>query len=267
MAKVLGESGRYVSQEAGKREWRMLAVTLVVVGIVAWISGFLFGSLFHRTLFWVGLLVNSLALLTMLVLQRWAKRQIDTLNKQRKDMWKGADGEATVGLRLGDFPDSFRVLNDLTTPFGNLDHVVVGPTGVFVLDTKNWRGIVSADGKGELLVNGKPTDKPYMRYFTARIMDVKDKVKLLAPGQDPFFQGVFVFPSARVEANWGTTRNIHCIRDEQLFSYIVENKMRKLKEPEVDKIAQAFLALAHMDKDFTAKATGRDNRAPERICM
>jgi len=48
-------------------------------------------------------------------------------------MTKGATGEATVALALTRFPDSFSVINDLATPFGNLDHVVVGPTGVFIL--------------------------------------------------------------------------------------------------------------------------------------
>ena len=29
------------------------------------------------------------------------------------------------------------------------------PTGVFRLDTKAWRGVVAADEKGELMLNGK----------------------------------------------------------------------------------------------------------------
>jgi hypothetical protein len=73
-----------------------------------------------------------------------------------------------------------------------------------------------------------------------------------------FFQAVFVFPSAHVNANWGTTRQVHCIRDDQLFDYIVESKFgTKLKPEEVTKIAQAFLALAHMDADFGSEARGR----------
>ena len=62
-------------------------------------------------------------------------------------------------------------------------------------------------------------------------------------------------PSARVEANWGTTRSVHCIREDQLIDYIVLSKFgKKLNKQEVDTISQAFLALAHMEKDFTARA-------------
>ena len=114
---------------------------------------------------------------------------------------------------------------------------------------------MSAGYQGELLCNGKPTDKPYVRQFVGRIMGIKERVKALAPGLDPYFQAVFVFTSARVDANWGTTKNVHCIRDDQLHDYIVESKRgSKLTKEQVETIAQAFLGLAHMDKDFTEKA-------------
>lgn len=58
----------------------------------------------------------------------------------------------------------------MTTLFGDLDHVVVGPTCVFVLDSKNWRGVVSSDGNGELFFNDEPTDKQYIRQFVGRML-------------------------------------------------------------------------------------------------
>jgi len=255
MAKVLGESGRYVSQEAVKKRRKILAVAFVFAAALFWIDGFLAGSLFHKMAPWEGILILlSCGLLGWLV-WKWADRKIDRLERERVSMLKGAAGEASVGAKLGEFPEEFRVINDLATPFGNLDHVVVGPTGVFVLDTKNWTGVVSSDGRGELLLNGKPTDKALVRQFVGRIMGIKEKVRTLAPDFDPFYQPVFVFPSARVEANWGTTRSVHCLREDQLIDYIVLSKFgKKLNKQEVENISQAFLALAHMEVDFTARA-------------
>ena len=132
---------------------------------------------------------------------------------------------------------------------------MVGPTGVFVLDAKNWRGMVAADGKGELLLNGKPTDKQQIRPFVARIMAVKEKIGVLVPEFDLYFQAAFVFTSARVDTKWGSTKSMHCIREDQLPHYIVEKEFgRGLKRNEVERIARAFLGLAHMDKDFTAQS-------------
>ena len=62
-------------------------------------------------------------------------------------MQTGAAGEIGVGFILQNFPDGFHVINDLTTPFGNLDHVVIGPTGVFVIDAKLARGCLKATAK------------------------------------------------------------------------------------------------------------------------
>ncbi len=79
-----------------------------------------------------------------------------TSDKKRTELRKGANGEAAVAFILDNLPDSFCVINDLSTKKSNIDHLVVGPTGVFALDTKTWRGIISPDGNGELLLSGRP---------------------------------------------------------------------------------------------------------------
>ncbi len=72
---------------------------------------------------------------------------------------------------------------------------------------------------------------------------------------DPFFQAVFIFPSARVLAKWGTTGNLQYITDEQLYGHIINTTFRKkLSSEEVATLSQAFLALAHMERDFTERA-------------
>jgi hypothetical protein len=157
-------------------------------------------------------------------------------------------------------PNDFYVINGVAAEYGDLDHVVVGPTGVFVLDSKNWRGVVSSDGNGELHLNGQTTDKPYVRRFVGRMLGVREKVMTLAPNVDCFYQALFVFTAARVEAKWGSTGNVHCIRDDQIHNYVVEKDFgKRLKPEEVQRVAQAFLGLAHMEKEFTRAATSQSN--------
>jgi len=44
---------------------------------------------------------------------------------------------------------------------------------------------------------------------------------------------------------------LNCVTDDQLFNYIAEKDFgKKLKTEEASQIAQAFLGLAHMDKEF-----------------
>jgi len=74
--------------------------------------------------------------------------------------WRmGAKGEREVSRRLRKLSSSWMTLHDL--PLGrngaNLDHLVVGPGGVFALNTKNLRGKVWVAERA-LLVNGHKTD-------------------------------------------------------------------------------------------------------------
>ncbi len=54
----------------------------------------------------------------------------------------GDIGEKVVAESLDTLPQDYFVFNDVNLPKsqGNIDHVVVGPNGIFVIETKNYRG-------------------------------------------------------------------------------------------------------------------------------
>jgi hypothetical protein len=246
MAKVLGETGRYVTDQSIKAYQKQFLVIFFVFWGVAFLDGYLFGG----RKFSFALIFSILFVVAALLSVKWTNKRIKELEADRINFRKGAVGEALVGYILDGFPDDFRVIHDLTTPYGNVDHVVIGPTGAYIIDTKNWKGVVAADGNGELLLNGKPTQKTEVKNLSRRIMSIKEKLNVLS-SLDPYVQGVFAFPSAYIEAKWGTTGYVHCVKDEQLYDYIVENKKsKKLSQKEIEAISQAFLALARMDKEF-----------------
>ena len=59
----------------------------------------------------------------------------------------GAFGEQWTGKALRELESQgWRIFHDLKASYGNIDHVVVGPGGVFLLDSKRWRGSVSVEG-------------------------------------------------------------------------------------------------------------------------
>lgn len=55
---------------------------------------------------------------------------------------QGAVGEELMARRLAELPDTFRVLHDRRIPGtrANIDHIAVGPTGVWVIDAKRYKG-------------------------------------------------------------------------------------------------------------------------------
>lgn len=72
----------------------------------------------------------------------------------------GAEGERIVAARVAELSaQGYVLLHDRLTPDGgNLDHVLVGPTGVWLVNAKNWSGSVSVDGD-VLRQNGRARPK------------------------------------------------------------------------------------------------------------
>jgi hypothetical protein len=142
MAKILGESGRYVSDEAIRQRRRILVTVCLVIALLGLIEGIILSS--YIPLGWLAgwgkTAILFVALIGIWVIDKWGNEKLTVIEKKQDNMRRGAAGEIQVGHLLTNLPDEFCVINDLSTPNGNIDHVVVGPTGVFVLDTKAWRG-------------------------------------------------------------------------------------------------------------------------------
>jgi hypothetical protein len=80
--------------------------------------------------------------------------------------YKGAKGEEDVASELTKLSDEYVVFNDFAPgksnifkPQKNIDHIVVGPSGIFIVETKNWSSDISLD-KGHILYDGQKPDTP-----------------------------------------------------------------------------------------------------------
>ncbi|MDQ4052430.1 MAG: NERD domain-containing protein [Actinomycetota bacterium] len=77
-----------------------------------------------------------------------ARTKAERLRRNADRYERGAQWEEATAEVLADLPAGWTVLHDVAWPdrkLANLDHVVVGPPGVFVIDSKNWSGRVAAD--------------------------------------------------------------------------------------------------------------------------
>ncbi|HKI70017.1 MAG TPA: nuclease-related domain-containing protein, partial [Verrucomicrobiae bacterium] len=173
----------------------------------------------------------------------------------RTDFLKGPVGEMVVTHCLADLPDDYVVINHLATLHGTLDHVVIGPTGVYIIETRNWRGLITADGHGDILVNGRQPQKPVIRLLLHQILNVRDQVVLVSARKHsapemPVFKGLVVFPAASVEARLGTTGSAFCLNENQVYDFIVRNKWNdELDSSRIKRLTRAFLALAKADRE------------------
>lgn len=82
---------------------------------------------------------------------RRQREKAEALIRRAEKYERGAAGERSVSEALSALPDGFCVLHDLGIPGSraNLDHVVIGPSGVTVVDAKAYSGRLTA-GSGTM---------------------------------------------------------------------------------------------------------------------
>lgn len=80
------------------------------------------------------------------------RRLADVEQRRARDFGQGAVGESRTAALLGSLsPYGFHMLHDRRWPgssTANIDHLVVGPSGVFVIDTKSWSGELTVGEQG-----------------------------------------------------------------------------------------------------------------------
>ena len=256
MATVIGVPGRYATKQSIRFFQRMLVTTMLFIAVVGIFEGIILGSLLGNVHLNFTLVVSSqlAGALAVVWLCKSQSRRIDFYERKRLAWRSGAEGEGVVAAVLDQLPQDFVVFHDFNTVRGNFDHFVIGPTGVFAIETKNWRGTIGADGQGELTQDRTPSSQPYVRQLTCRIMQVREQVIALA-GKEVFIQGVIVFPKAKVNARFGETQSVRCVRDVCLRTYIEDKKYRKkLTTQQIDLFTRAFRGIAGMDASFQSVA-------------
>jgi len=155
------------------------------------------------------------------------------------------------------------LINDvnLTGVYGNIDHVVLGSNGIFVIETKNFEGEIICEGdewirhyEGGLKISMK--GRPY--YKEARNYEIKSpskqikgnalKLKQYIQSKNIFskslrlwVEGIVVFSNDNVSLHCDNP-TVPILRADQLCNYI-KNKKSKIKfsPKELEKVVNVLL--------------------------
>lgn len=159
--------------------------------------------------------------------------------------FKGAAGEEAVARVLARLPAGYHVFHSLGVGGGvsmwrrgDIDHVVVCRKGVFVIETKNWRGrVVLADGR--LLVDGRTPRRAPLD----QVREAADtlQARLAAAGMRgvPLLP-VVCFASDVFEAGCAEAGTVRvCNRSKLLDMLVGEGRSEPLRV-DVDRVVQAL---------------------------
>ena len=124
----------------------------------------------------------------------------------------------------------YAVFHGLYRGYGDIDHVVIGPTGAFVIETKSNHGDVSIDELGRLAINhGDQLRKNYQRQATQEAYQVKDYLAEHGIQEQLFVQSILAFPFANVSddlhlGNTNTGSYIPILGTKAILQYIYQHK-------------------------------------------
>jgi hypothetical protein len=193
MANKAGNSTRRMAQNR-RRTTNFILVGVLILAIILALS----------IQNWQALGLGGGAVLALLVLLRVLPDLIDKPIKRRikeeRRADRGAAAEEVVGNLLASLGEGFFVLNDIPSPYGNIDHIVIGKNrGVFLLETKAHGGRVEilADG---LLVNGKLPEKDFIAQALKNTYWLRDEIEKVV-GRKVWITPVVVFTNAFVPAD------------------------------------------------------------------
>jgi len=252
MPKIFGVPGAHSAHQSVKAYKRKLLTIVFIAATTAFLEGIMLTILFVTRGEASGAAVAALVIAVCLWwFCRYAGRRITALERERFYWGKGAIGGREVEAELQRLSNKFFIFHNLNTGRGIFEHVVLGPTGFFAVETKSWIGLVGVDQAGELTLNSRAVEQPYIKMFLRRIALLRDQLGALAESSDFHIRGVMVFPSAHVDAPYGNTQEAHCVRLEQLHEYI-EHPLysRKLGEDEIDRLVCGLRDIAGTDKGF-----------------
>lgn len=149
----------------------------------------------------------------------------------------GDYGEYLLSSVLKSLPSEFHVMDNilLQTKKGStqLDHVIVSPYGIFVIETKNHKGMIFGDCYSQVwtqVLNGRGHYTFYNPVFqnNGHINNLSKQIKIPIN----FFAGVIVFTNESV--NLDNVNCPFCVRTDTLHQYLTGQFNRCMSDRQVE---------------------------------
>ncbi|MBT9258160.1 MAG: NERD domain-containing protein [Clostridiales bacterium] len=225
MARHVGKAGAGVKAMARKR-----TAELLVQGLLLLALGFLLTRWLAHTWFWyffgLGLMWSAVVM--------WGDRA--TWAPVERAI-RGAGGEERVAKALSSLPDGYVVFHDVLCPVGNIDHIVVGPAGVFLIEAKSHRGEITVSPEGELLRDGRPFEKNVLSQVWRETRWLKETLESHL-GRRVYVHPFLVFSHGLVKVH-GAVRGVMVLPADRVVG-VIEERPERLTEKEISEMEKVL---------------------------
>ncbi|MCX6087746.1 MAG: nuclease-related domain-containing protein [Caldiserica bacterium] len=145
----------------------------IFYAVMIWI--FAKANLFHNTILLIWLVVFSVILIVLIITPLKMISIAKVFSNKTAELKREADAETDVyNFLVQSLTEDYSVFPNLSFGYGDIDIIVVGPTGIFVIDVKSNRGVATLNSSDKLnvLVGDKP-HKNYRRQVIQETMQLK----------------------------------------------------------------------------------------------
>lgn len=173
----------------------------------------------------------------------WVDEQMNMKNIETSGGYQakvsGDQGELALSSVLRSLPDYYHVIDNvlLQTKKGStqIDHIIVSPFGVFVVETKNHKGLIFGDCYSRVwtqVLNGRAKFRMYSPVLQnmGHIQHLSAQIRLSMD----CIQGVIVFTNN--DANLSNVNCPFCFNVDQLYYYIMQFKTQIFNEKQLVKL-------------------------------
>tara|TARA_Y100000310_G_scaffold317318_1_gene370080 strand:+ start:436 stop:1140 length:705 start_codon:yes stop_codon:yes gene_type:complete len=231
----LQKTGTYLEEKA--KLHKNISIIFFVIGIVGILISFLISNFTLAFIFIISLSIGGFFL------------------KFYFNYQGGLEGEQTTINALQNLPDSYFLINDVNLPngYGNIDHIVLGPNGIFAVETKNFEGEISCEEdnwyqyKDHWKTDEEFEIKSPSKQIKRNALNLKhyiDSKNIFSKSLRLWVEGIVVFSHDNVILRCNNP-TVPVLKVDQLCSYI-RNKESKVKfsSHELEKVARVLLRQA-----------------------
>ncbi len=242
--RVLKESGSYLQEQAKSNRNRAFIIFIIAGGILLYSSftvGFGFSIYLFIIIFGIGL----------------------PFLKSYANYTGGSQAEKLIAQSLQNLNDNYFLINDMKLPEsrGNIDHIVLGQNGIFVIETKNYSGKIICNGDEWIRhyesglgismgrnVYFKP-DRNYsigspsrqVKRNAVKVKQIIDSSKIFKKPFRLWVEGIVVFTNPNVELQLSKA-TVPILKVDDLYNYIKGKKSGiTFSSQELESIGNAIL--------------------------
>jgi len=215
MAKIYGQKNEYLIR--GDKKNLIIARIFTVIFIIFYVCGviFLLNYKRHASSYWIAIFAFFLF---------WFVA--DKFLNKSNHFYHGRMAESFILHKLSQLPIEYSIYYNIKVPTkqGNIDCVVLGPTGIFTIEVKGNSGVIGFDGtklKGEKI----PPEKDFLKQALFEALSLHDYIKTEL-NRDFFVKPVLVFSSYNIEFKFSTglINKVFVTNQRDLLKFITEQE-------------------------------------------